>query len=130
MSEQTFIAVPAHAQDLKIVYGVGLTPEAAVDDAFGHDSNVFRPAVHDHGAGSDEAAIGQRYSYTRTTGEVAPGGYADEADAQAAADAAGFEAIPCTRRLYDAVLARGTIDWIRNEAGEADLDANEETEAA
>ncbi|MCJ2016486.1 hypothetical protein MKK84_03445 [Methylobacterium sp. E-065] len=123
MSQQThFIAVPAHDQAVKLVYGFGTTAEGAIDDAFNEGgSNVHRPAVHDHGTDSDEAAVGHRYSYTRTTGEVAEGGYADEASAQAAADAAGFTAIPCTPALYEAVRSAGTVDWIYNSAGEADL---------
>ena len=101
MSDQVFfIAVPASDQAVKIVYGVGVSPEAAINDAFARGSPNRRPAVVDHGAESDEAAVGQRYSYTTVTGEVVEGGFSDEADAQAAVDAAGFSAIPCTKALF------------------------------
>ncbi len=48
MSEQIFfIAVPTSVQAVKIVYGVGVSPETAIDDAFAccssnpHESRTY-----------------------------------------------------------------------------------------
>lgn len=123
-----FIAVPANPQAVSEIYGIGKTPEAAVEDAWiGANCGTARPRVEQQEPDHD----GREFVAYNVTGEEI-GWFHDEADAQEAADLTGFSAHKCTSRLYQHVKEHGGMDisWTRNDSGLYDLSDEEDEEDA
>lgn len=110
-STRYFIAVPV--DDGVGIYGLGMTEEAAIADAW-TQSNAAPPAVSQSDRGD--------WIVSNSTGIEH---FDDEDDAREYADKIGFRATECTERLYRHIEAHGcdakSFRWTVDAAGLDDL---------
>lgn len=112
-----YIATPVDPQSDGAIWGLGLTDEAAIADAY-EQSNTHAPQISE--------VDGELPTWTVTLSGGDTRAFTDEGEAEACAAEHGFKALPCTERLYRWCEQYELKSWTRDAAGLEDLDVDQE----